>query len=63
MNITKRTRAERKAARRELFNRLDGLQKSKSLEIERQRKIRQAYEQAHPITCGLIPCVDYVAPR
>ncbi len=56
MNTPKRTRAERKAARNEQFKRLEALQ-------AKQKGIRAAYEAAHPVTCGLIPVVDYIAPR
>jgi len=56
MNGIKKTRAERKAARNESFKRMEEIQR-------RQKEIRAEYERKHPVTCGLIPVVEYVAPH
>ena len=56
MNAIKKTRAERKAARNESFKRMEEIQR-------KQKEIRAEYERKHPVTCGLILIVEYVAPH
>lgn len=55
-NTTKRTRAERKTARREEWARLDAIK-------DEQARQRNAWIQKHLISSGVVPLVDYIPPR